>query len=324
MNRLLLLLILLYTHPAYAEYKTPETIFDQPDLQGIWSNATITPLERPYNAKESSISKHDAQAWEQQANAYISISEQPIDPDAPAPKTADPAKGYESFWVDRGTNLAIVNGAIRTSLISYPSNGKIPYRSSAQSKLQIFLSRFISGFDHPEQRSPGERCIVGYGSSGGPPMLPVLYNNHIQIIQNKDHVLIHVEMNHDARIIRLNAPHTPLPAWLGNSIGIWEDETLVVTTKHFAKGQDCRASMTHWFCMSENATVTERFTRISDSQILYEFEIDDPESFSDVWKGEIPLNAAEGPIYEYACHEGNYGMKNILSGARQQEAELKQ
>ena len=150
-------------------------------------------------------------------------------------------------------------------------------------------------------------------------MLPVLYNNHIQIIQNNDHVVIHVEMNHDARIIRLNAEHTPIPAWLGNSVAKWEDNTLIISTKHFNKGQDCRASLFHWFCMTNNAVVTEKLTRISDDQILYEFEVEDPASFTDVWRGEIPLKATSSPIYEYACHEGNYGMMNILSGARQQE-----
>ena len=150
-------------------------------------------------------------------------------------------------------------------------------------------------------------------------MLPVLYNNHIQIIQNNDYVVIHVEMNHDARIIKLNAEHTPIPAWLGNSVAKWEGDSLIITTKHFNKGQDCRASMFHWFCMSQNAVIVERFTRIKENEILYEFEVNDPESFTDVWRGELPLRAAKGPIYEYACHEGNYGMANILSGARQQE-----
>ena len=304
---------------THTEYQVSKTLFGHPDLQGVWSNSTITPLERPYYARSANLSKHDAVNWEKQANAFIAISEAPIDPNAPAPTTADPEKGYESFWVDRGTDLAVIDGQIRTSLISYPSNGKIPYKSKTQSKLNIFLSKINTSFDHPEQRPPGERCIVGYGSSGGPPMLPVLYNNHIQIVQNKENVLIHVEMNHDARIVRLNAEHTALPAWLGDSVGVWQGETLVVTTKHFNAGQDCRASLTHWFCMSENAIVTERFTRIADDEILYEFEVNDPQSFSDVWRGEIPLRAAPGPIYEYACHEGNYGMENILSGARQQE-----
>ena len=313
--------LLLNLSSAHAEYQAPKTLFGHPNLQGIWSNSTITPLERPYYATSATISKHQAESWQQRGNAYIAISEAPIDPNAPAPTTADPEIGYESFWVDRGTDLAIVDGKIRTSLISYPSDGKIPYKTTTETKLSIFLSKIQSGFDHPEQRPPGERCLVGYGSSGGPPMLPVLYNNHIQIVQNKDHVLIHVEMNHDARIIRLNAEHSPLPTWLGDSIGEWQGQTLVVTTKHFNAGQDCRASLSHWFCMSENATITERFTRIAKNEILYQFEVDDEESFTDVWRGEIPLRAAAGPIYEYACHEGNYGMENILSGARQQEGE---
>lgn len=209
MSKLISLLLLISV--AHADYEVPKNIFGQPDLQGTWSNATITPLERPYHANDAVVSSQDANAWERQANAFIEQDQQPISPDAPAPADKKTTEGYESFWVDRGTNLAVINGQIRTSLISFPTNGKIPYKFSTEAKLQDFLYNINNRFDHPEQRPPGERCLVGYGSSGGPPMLPVLYNNHMQIVQNENHVLIHVEMNHDARIIRLNAKHTPLP-----------------------------------------------------------------------------------------------------------------
>ena len=319
MKILVILIIFLISGFTYAEYKVPKTIFGHPDLQGIWTNSTITPLERPAHARSAVVSNQEAEYWEREANLYLKLDQNPIDPDEPAPLPGRNSKGYESFWVDRGTKLAVINGKIRSSLISYPKNGKIPYKAATEAKLSGFLHDIQYGFDGPEQRPPGERCLVGYGSSGGPPMLPVLYNNHLQIVQNKEHVLIHVEMNHDARIVRLNSEHIPVRSWLGDSVGIWEGNTLVVTTKNFVPGQDCRASMTNWFCMSQNAVVIERFTRIGDDEILYEFEINDPESFTDVWRGEIPLRTAKGPIYEYACHEGNYGMANILSGARQQE-----
>jgi len=321
MKLLIVIFVILFSSNSLAEYKTPKTIFEQPDLQGIWTNATLTPLERPAHVGAAALSEQAAEKWENKANGWIEADLKPIDPEAPAPTDRNTSKGYEAFWVDRGKKLAVINGEIRSSLISYPKSGKIPYKAATQGKLSGFLQNIQYGFNGPEQRPPGERCLVGYGSSGGPPMLPVLYNNHIQVVQNKDHVLIHVEMNHDARIIRLNSKHIPMRSWLGDSIGTWENNTLVVTTKNFVPAQDCRASLTNWFCISQNAVITERFTRIKDDEILYEFEIDDPESFTDVWRGEIPLRAAKGPIYEYACHEGNYGMANILSGARQQEGQ---
>ena len=314
------IILFLTSSYSFAEYNSPKTIFGHPDLQGIWTNSTITPLERPSHASSAIVTRQQADIWERNANHFIVVDQRPIDPDDPAPPPGRTNKGYESFWVDRGTKLAVINGKIRSSLISYPKNGKIPNKAATEAKLTDFLHKIQYAFDGPEQRPPGERCLVGYGSSGGPPMLPVLYNNHIQIVQNKNHVLIHVEMNHDARIVRLNSEHIPIRSWLGDSVGIWEGNTLVVTTKNFVPGQDCRASLTNWFCMSQNAIVIERFTRISDDEILYEFEINDPDSLTDVWRGEIPLRSAEGPIYEYACHEGNYGMANILSGARQQES----
>lgn len=323
MNKVIAILFIFYCSIAVAEYTSPKTLFDQPDLQGTWTNATITPLERPHYVSGPTLTREEAKAYEQQANAFIKNDQQPVDPDDPAPAAGRNDKGYEAFWVDRGTNLAMVDGKIRTSLISKPKSGKIPYKAATEGKLSGYLHSITYAFDGPEQRPLGERCIVGYGSSGGPPMLPVLYNNHLQIVQNKDHVLIHVEMNHDARIIRLNSEHRPLRVWLGDSVGRWEGETLVVETKNFVPGQDCRASLTHWFCMSENAVITERFTRIQSDEILYEFEVVDAESFTKPWKGEIPLRKAPGPIYEYACHEGNYGISNILSGARQQEAGIK-
>ena len=319
MKILLTVILFLTSSYSFAEYRSPKTIFGHPDLQGIWTNSTITPLERPSHIGSASLSKEDAEKWERKANGWTELDQKPIDPNEPAPPPGRNNKGYESFWVDPGKTLAVVNGEIRSSIISYPKSGKIPYKAATQGKLSGFLHNIQYGLDGPEQRPPGERCLVGYGSSGGPPMLPVLYNNHIQIVQNKDHVLIHVEMNHDARIVRLNSDHIPMRSWLGDSIGVWKNNTLVVTTKNFVSGQDCRASLKNWFCISQNAVIVERFTRIKENEILYEFEVNDPESFTDVWRGELPLRAAKGPIYEYACHEGNYGMANILSGARQQE-----
>ena len=176
--------------------------------------------------------------------------------------------------------------------------------------------------DHPEERSLGERCIVGFGSSGGPPMLNVLYNNHYQIVQSPGFVMIMVEMNHDARIIRLESEHNPdeMRPWLGDSIGWWEGDTLVVKTKNHHPQQKFRAAIRHQILIMDGAEVTERFTRTSDNEILYEFEVNDKKAYRDIWKGEMPLRATDAKIYEYACHEGNYAMANILAGARAEES----
>ena len=172
----------------------------------------------------------------------------------------------------------------------------------------------VGNFDGPERRPLGERCLVGFGSTSGPPMLPVLYNNHYQIVQTKDEVAIVIEMVHDTRIVRLNGKRQPshVRPWMGDSVGRWEGDTLVVETANFRPDQAFRGA-------TEDLKVTERFTRVSPTQILYRFELDDPATFTQKVKGEIALNASKEQVYEYACHEGNYSLSNILSGARFQE-----
>jgi hypothetical protein len=228
--------------------------------------------------------------------------------------------GYNSFWMDPGKRLAVVRGEIRSSMIIDPADGKLPYSLRGWGKL---LRRFwqLRKTDDPETRLLGERCLVGFGSTGGPPMLPVLYNNHYQIVQTPGFVTILVEMNHDARIIRLDAERLPsaIRPWLGDSIGRFEGDTLVVETTHFHPQQSFRASLRHRVYIGTDATVVERFTRASENEILYEFSVDDPGTYTQVWKGETTLRAAEGRIYEYACHEGNYSLANILAGEREED-----
>ena len=170
-----------------------------------------------------------------------------------------------------------------------------------------------------------ERCIVGFGSTAGPPMINVLYNNHYQIVQTRDTVIILVEMNHDARIVRMNAEHVPASVrpYMGDSIGRWEGDTLVVETTNFHPGERLRTNFNQSFYLSANAKVIERFTRVSPTEISYEFSVDDPEIYSKVWRAEMVMNAAQGNIYEYACHEGNYALPGILAGARTAEEETK-
>ncbi len=228
--------------------------------------------------------------------------------------------GYNTFWMDPGSRLARVRGEIRSSLIVDPADGKLPYSWRGRASL---WGRYweLRNIDNPETRLLGERCIVGFGSTGGPPMLPVLYNNHYQFVQSPGFVMILVEMNHDVRMIRIEGKRLPdaIRPWLGDSIGHWEGDTLVVATTQFNPGQNFRASLRHRIYMSANSKVVERFTRVGPNEIFYEFSVEDPTVFSQVWRGELPMLAAKGQIYEYACHEGNYSMSGILSGAREQD-----
>jgi hypothetical protein len=201
-----------------------------------------------------------------------------------------------------------------------PPNGRMPPLTEAgkQRTAQRLAARRGDGgvADGPEQRSLGERCILSFGSSAGPPMTSLLYNNNYQIVQSANSVVILVEMVHDARVIRLNSKHRPasVRTWMGDSIGWWEGETLVVETTNFRPDQSFRAS-------GPNMKVTERFTRIDPNQILYRFTVEDADTFTQPFSGELAMNATSDKIYEYACHEGNYALPGILAGARAQEQE---
>ena len=231
--------------------------------------------------------------------------------------------GYNIFWYDEGDRMARVDGEIRSSLIVYPKDGKTPYRTSAYWSMAKKFSQMMFRYDGPVVRPLGERCIVGFGSTGGPPMLPVLDNNNYQIVQNQDIVIILVEMNHDARTMRMNSQHPPMHVkkWLGDSIGWWEADTLVVETTNFHLGQSARAGIRNQLISTDAHKVTERFTRVSAQDIKYEFSMDDPAGYSEVWRAEMPMRKSTDTIYEYACHEGNYAMSGILAGARLAEEE---
>jgi hypothetical protein len=289
------------------EWQVPRTEHGDPDLQGLWTSATITGLERPANVDTLVLTEEQARLWERRsAAAFASIDDIPEE----GVQQGQDVGGYNSFWMDPGTRIMRVNGELRSSILVQPENGRLPFRLGARAKVGEFMLRIANGMDGPEQRPLGERCIVGFGSTGGPPMLPVLYNNNYQIVQSPGHVLIHVEMNHDARIIRLNTDHLPenVRPWLGDSVGHFEGDTLVVETTNFNPGQSFRASIRHQFYMTRDAVVTERFTMVND-----------PGAYTEPWSGEMALRATPGPIYEYACHEANYAMRGILAGARMDE-----
>ncbi|HET9217026.1 MAG TPA: hypothetical protein VFR18_08610 [Terriglobia bacterium] len=283
----------------------PRTNDDPPDLQGIWSNATLTPLERPPElAGKPFFTPDEAAAFEKQMRERNNGDRR----DANA--AADLAVGYNDFWWDRGTRVV---STLRTSLIVDPPDGRIPpLTPDAQKRAAARAeARRLHPADGPEDLSLADRCIA----RPGPPMLPAGYNNNHQIVQTADYVVIFSEMMHDARIIPLTA-RSRLPGnvrqMFGNSLGHWEGETLVIETTNFTNKTNFRGA-------GENMRLTERLTRVDAETLLYQFTIDDPESFAKPWSGEIPMKKTEGPILEYACHEGNYSMVNTLGAAREEE-----
>jgi predicted amidohydrolase YtcJ len=285
----------------------PRTPEGHPDLQGIWTNSTLTPLERPAEfAGKPFFTREEALEFEKQVRARNNGDRRDSNPEA------DLTTGYNDFWWDRGTKVA---STMRTSLIVDPPDGRIPpLTPEAQKKAAARAeARRLRPADGPEDRSLADRCIAR--GNNGPPMLPAGYNNNYQIVQTADHVVILLEMIHDARIIPLDArPHLPgnVQQWYGDSRGRWEGNTLVVETTNFTDRTNFRGS-------GDKLRVVERFTRVDDETLLYQFTVEDPESFTRPWSGEIPMKKTEGPIFEYACHEGNLSMVNILSAARAEE-----
>ena len=304
--------------PARAKANTAtmsRTVDGHPDLTGTYTNATITPLERPAAfADKPTLSDAEAIAYEKhqadELNAQDGASDGPLIAAAGSSGTG----GYNVLFVDRGSELARVDGVKRTSLIIDPPNGRVPPITPEARQRNAAVMRNFARYDSVKDRPLAERCLLGFGSTSGPPMLPVLYNNTYQIVQTPEHVMILVEMVHDVRIIRLNGTHAPanVRKWLGDSIGHWEGDTLVVDTTNFTDKTRFRGS-------SPNLHVIERFKRIDPNTILYRATIDDPSTFSAQWTLEYPFRAAAGPVYEYACHEGNYAMTDILGGARKAE-----
>ncbi|MEX0618839.1 MAG: hypothetical protein WDZ76_14940 [Pseudohongiellaceae bacterium] len=304
-----------------AEWEVPRTASGQPDLQGVWTNKTMTPLTRSQEFGDlRALSPEQVATLEGNYQEYLDAEFAASDPEreagagAQAGDDGNTNDGYNEFWKDEGTHVQRINGEYRSSIIIDPPDGQIPFQENARS----FFQREPGApgpYDGPEARPLAERCLLSFGSSSGPPMLPVMYNNNYQIVQTSDYVVILVEMVHDARIIRLNdEPMTGASKWMGDSVGHWDGGTLVVETAGFNPQQSFRGA-------SESLKVTERFTRVSESEILYSFTMDDPTVFSREWTGELMFNArpSQEPIYEYACHEGNYALPGILAGARRQE-----
>jgi hypothetical protein len=236
--------------------------------------------------------------------------------------------GYNQFFIDAGDHVAIYDGEYRSSLIVDPPDGSVPPLTAEAERRRREARQLGSQFDqydNPENRPLAERCIVSFGSNAGPPMMPnYFYNNNYTIVQTPDHVMIMTEMVHDTRIIRLGERDNPLPTdvrpYFGDSWAHWEGETLVIETTNINPTQNLAGSGAS-FNASDRARITERLTRSGPNTINYEFTADDPGTFTRPFSGEVPFTRLPALVYEYACHEGNYAMTNVLSGARAQERE---
>ncbi|MSO63396.1 MAG: hypothetical protein EXQ50_15140 [Acidobacteria bacterium] len=278
---------------AAKTWTRPQTPDGQPDLQGIWNYSTITPLERPGDqAGKQVLTDEEAEA---------------LNEDARTRNDRRPAEGsagtYNAFWWDRGNSLG------RTSLIVDPPDGRIPFTPEGEKRAQAGAVR---GTDGPESRSLWERCVTG---PGGLPRLSSGYNNNYRILQSRDYVVIYQEMIHEARVIPLDGrPHLGpnLRQWLGDSRGRWEGQTLVVETTNFTDKTNFRGSATA-------LRLVERFTRTDADTIDYQFTVTDSTAWARPWTAAFPLRKTDEPVFEYACHETNYGLVGILSGARADE-----
>jgi hypothetical protein len=334
---------------APAKAAIPRLADGHPDFQGFYDVATMTPVDRPRGVKNLVLTEQEAAAMEKyEAQRQVKNdaplagdrSAPPVGGESTAPKTylefleaagGGVVGGYNNFWLAGGNHVIRVDGQPRSSLIIDPPDGQVPsMKPEAQKRNAAFLAGAVApdageaattgppgAFDGPESRPLAERCLLGFLNTSGPPTLPnYFYNNMKQIVQTKDTILILVEMVHDARVIRMNAEHLPptIRKWMGDSVGHWEGDTLVVDTTNFTNKTQFRGS-------GENLHVVERFTRTGPNTLLYRFTVDDPSTWDKSWTGEYPWNATKENLYEYACHEGNYSLPGMLRGARQKEAE---
>ena len=294
--------------PAFAQSAdVPRTPWGKPDLQGVWDFATLTPMERPaeYAGKERLTEEDVANIVAQSAKFTEFLSEQ------------GPTRGtgtYDEFWFDFGSD---VSADRRTSLVIDPPNGRIPDLTPVARERMAARRAYLA--EHPadswEDRNLAERCLLGFNI--GPPMAPSAYNNIFQMFQTEDHVVILNEMVHDARVVALDGRDHLDPGirqWRGHSRGYWDGDTLVVETANFRDETNFRG-------VTGDMRLVERFTRADADTLLYEFTVNDPRTFVRPWTAEVPMALSPTPTYEYACHEGNYGLEGILGGTRAEERE---
>ena len=300
-------LIPMVATPTHAQ--TTTTAWGTPSLQGVWDFRTITPMERPEERGEQQFL-----TTEEVANLEREVLErnERLDNQAARRTEAGGSVGaYNNFWMDRGTRT---DGSRRTSLIVAPPDGRIPSLTAAgqarKDEISVMRGRPAIG---PEDRSMGERCLLGFNA--GPPMEPRAYNNHTQFFQTPDYLVILNEMVNDSRVVPLDGrDHLPgdVRQWRGDSRGRWDGDTLVVETRNFY----ARTAFSERQGSSPEMTLVERFTRLDADTLRYTATMTDPTTWTEPWTFEISMVRSDEPVYEYACHEGNYGMDGILTGAR--------
>ncbi len=305
-------------------YVVPKTSWGEPDLQGTWTNTSITKMQRSPQHKTLVIPPDEAKRIAE-TDYYVVRTEAEKKPTDLSNYDLKPLDGkdilagrggYDAAYIDVGSSVGNVKGEFRSSWIVSPEDGRIPYLPGKGPTERRSRTRA----EGPEGRPVAERCLIGFGNTGGPVMSNVLYNNRYQIVQAPGSVMIQVEMNHDARIIpivasRADARHGPdvIKKWLGDSVGWYEGDTLVVQTLN--------VNPTQRGYLSQDGVLEERFTRWNDRQITYEFTVTDPTLYSQPWKGEMALNATKDVLYEYACHEGNIALGGILEAINKAERE---
>jgi hypothetical protein len=306
------------TAQAGATYQKPKTSWGAPDLQGFWSNTSLTNMQRPASVDKLVMNEEEADRLARR-NVYSAVAREEagaskVDEKSSAELLSDKnaSRAYNRFWMDPGQSYATVKGEYRSSWITYPADGRIPY---SERGIQANTRAGGAAFDDFERRPLPERCIMSFTGGAGPVMGNGMYNNTYQIVQSPTHVMMLTEMIHDVRVIPIGGKHGPnvIPKWGGDSVGWYEGDTLVVETVNSHPKQRSY--------ISTAGKVIERYTRWSDTEIFYEFRVEDPTLYKETWGGEMSLKASAEPLYEYACHEGNYALEGILAGARKLERE---
>ena len=296
--------------------RTPQ---GKPDFQGLWTNATQTPLERPVAlGNQRAYSPEEAAQKVLESLERFASDSAPIDPERGAPEKGA-AIGLEADWRFPDSNVVTVNGEARTSLVIEPENGRIPMANDGvlqDWRSKLLAQEGVDEFDGPEVRTVGERCLLSVLSTAGPPMVPMIYNSNYQIVQTEDYLMIMAEMVNDVRIIRIDSEPLPeaMTRWMGDSTAHWEGDTLVVKTNKIHPQQSFRGS-------TEQLSTTEWFSKESNDQINYRVTLNDPLAYTQEWTAEIPLRALPkgSQLYEYACHEGNMSVYGSLGGARRHD-----
>lgn len=308
--------LLLAAQPAAGQaYKAPRTAYGAPDLQGVWDNDSMTRLQRPKGFKALVATPYEAAAFEAKGFGRYAKVIAPVHPDEPAPSDG---KVTDDDRFEPPHGLTRIDGEIRSSQIVDPADGRLPYTEAARAEADKAL-KDEEIFDHPEGRPFDERCLLGGGGGVAP---PIMNRDLLKIVQTRDHVVLLGEQNHEARIVRLGARghlHPAVRPWMGDPIGWWDGDTLVIETTNLSPRDGWRWNAGDWIRLTADARITERFRRTGRDQIRYSYSVEDPGAYTRTWRGEMIYRATRAPMFEFACHEGNYALTGILAGGRRSD-----